>query len=104
VEAALGIERVLKKPTPCCMVSSFGSSALEFEMWFWIRDPAAGVNNVKSDVLLALWAALDQPGAKLAKPTPARVIYEIAEKHNGNGAGRKPPLRPKRATRSSFPA
>jgi small-conductance mechanosensitive channel len=104
VQAALGIERVLKKPTPSCMVSSFGSTALEFEMWFWIRDPAAGVNNVKSDVLLALWDALDQPGATLAKPAPARVIYEMAEKHNGNGLGKRPISKSKRTARSSFPA
>jgi hypothetical protein len=71
-------------------------------MWFWIRDPAAGVNNVKSDVLLALWDALDQPGAKLAKPSPARVIYEMA--HNGNGAAKKPPPKSKRGARSPFPA
>jgi len=100
VEAALGIERVLKKPVPCCMVSAFGATALEFEMWFWIRDPAAGINNVKSDVLLALWAALDQPGAKLAKSTPARVIYEMAEKHNGNGS--KTAAKRKRTVRSSL--
>jgi small-conductance mechanosensitive channel len=78
VAAALSIERVMKKPTPCCMVAAFGASALEFEMWFWIRDAAAGITNVKSDVLLALWDALDQQGAKLAKPGPARVIYEMA--------------------------
>jgi len=103
VAAALGIERVLKKPAPACMASAFGSTALEFEMWFWIRDAAAGLNNVKSEVLLALWDALDQPGAKLFRPSPARVIYEMAEKHNGNGAGKKLQAKPKRP-RSTFPA
>jgi small-conductance mechanosensitive channel len=78
VQAALGIERVIKKPTPCCMVAAFGSTAIEFEMWFWIRDAAAGITNVKSDVLLALWDSLDQQGARLARPGPARVIYEMA--------------------------
>jgi len=80
VEAALSVERVLKKPAPACMLSEFGSSSIEFELWFWIKDPAAGVANVKSDVLLALWDALDKQGAKLAKPGPARVIYELANK------------------------
>jgi small-conductance mechanosensitive channel len=78
VEAAQSIERVAKKPAPSCMLSAFGSSALEFELWFWITDPAAGVANVKSDVLLALWDTLDKQGAKIAKPGPARVIYELA--------------------------
>lgn len=78
VTAAQSIERVAKKPSPSCMLSAFGGSALEFELWFWITDPAAGVANVKSDVLLALWDALDKQNARLAKPGPARVIYELA--------------------------
>jgi small-conductance mechanosensitive channel len=78
IAAALGVERVVRKPAPACMVSAFGAAALEFELWFWINDPSTGVNNVKSDVLLALWGALDAQGAKLAKPGPARVIYEMA--------------------------
>lgn len=77
--AALTVERVLKKPAPCCMVTAFGTGSVEFEMWFWIRDPATGITNVKSDVLLALWDGLNQPDARLPKPGPARVIYEMAD-------------------------
>ena len=86
VTAAQSIERVAKRPAPSCMLSAFGASALEFELWFWITDPAAGVANVKSDVLLALWDVLDKQNAKLAKPGPARVIYELAP----NGAPQPP--------------
>lgn len=86
-QSALNIERVIKKPAPACMVSAFGTSALEFEMWFWIRDPAAGIQNVKSDVLLALWDALEQDGARLWRPTPSRVIYEMADKPKGRAGG-----------------
>ena len=78
VAAARSIERIAKKPSPSCMLSAFGTSALEFELWFWITDPAAGIANVKSDVLLTLWDCLDKQGAKIAKPGPARVIYELA--------------------------
>lgn len=94
-EAALNIERVIKKPSPCCMVSAFGTGALEFEMWFWIRDPATGITNVKSDVLLALWDALNQPDARIAKPGPARVIYEMADTQPTGAKG----LLPKAKTR-----
>jgi hypothetical protein len=52
-------------------------------MWFWIRDPSTGITNVKSDVLLALWDALDQPDARMPKPGPARVIYEMADQSGG---------------------
>jgi small-conductance mechanosensitive channel len=89
IAAALGVERVARKPAPACMVSAFGATALEFELWFWINNPSAGVNNVKSDVLLSLWDALDAQGAKLAKPGPARVIYEMADT-NGPAHGPVP--------------
>jgi small-conductance mechanosensitive channel len=83
------------------MIANFGTSALEFELWFWIRDPATGIANVKSDVLLALWDALDKQGARLAKPTPSRVIYEMAEQQNGSS--RKPASKSKRPARPAFP-
>ncbi len=63
-------------------------------MWFWITDPAAGVANVKSDVLLALWDALDKQNAKLAKPGPARVIYEMANKPKGGSDAPSEPKSP----------
>jgi len=78
VETALSIDRVLRKPAPQCLLSAFGSSSIEYELWFWIRDPAAGVANVKSDVLLALWDSLSNAGVKIPKPGPSRVIYELA--------------------------
>src|SRR5882757_3628335 len=83
VEAALSVERVLKKPAPACMLTEFGSTSIEFELWFWIKDPAAGVTNVKSEVLLALWDTLDKQGVSIPKPGPARVIYEMANKPKG---------------------
>lgn len=79
VEAALSVERVLKKPAPACMLCEFGATSIEFELWFWIKDPAAGVANVKSDVLLALWDTLAKQGVNIPKPGPARVIYELAK-------------------------
>jgi small-conductance mechanosensitive channel len=78
VAAAQTIDRVMKKPAPVCMLSAFGATSIEFELWFWIRDPAAGVANVKSDVLLALWDTLAHQGVTIPKPGPARIIYELA--------------------------
>ncbi|MEI9804043.1 MAG: mechanosensitive ion channel domain-containing protein [Pseudolabrys sp.] len=99
VNAALSVSRVLPKPAPACMLSEFGNAAIEFELWFWIKDPAAGVANVKSDVLLALWDALDKRGAKLAKPGPARVIYELAADKKAKGSDDAAPG----ASKSPFP-
>ncbi|RDV04401.1 mechanosensitive ion channel family protein [Undibacter mobilis] len=78
VEAAQRVDRVVQKPTPQCMLTAFGSTSIEYEMWFWIRDPAAGIINVRSDVLLALWDTLAHQGVTIPKPGPARVIYELA--------------------------
>lgn len=78
VAAAAATERVLKKPAPQCMLTAFGATSIEFELWFWIKDPSAGVVNVKSDVMLALWDTLANEGVKIPKPGPARVIYELA--------------------------
>lgn len=90
VEAALSIERVLKKPAPACMLTEFGATSIEFELWFWIKDPAAGVTNVKSDVLLALWDTLAKSGVNIPKPGPARVIYELANDKPKGGAESEP--------------
>jgi small-conductance mechanosensitive channel len=84
VKAALDVERVLRKPAPACMLTAFGATSVEFQMWFWINNPSAGIDNVKSDVLLALWNALSVDGARLAKPGPARVIYEMAGTQDGS--------------------
>lgn len=78
VEAATRVARVVSKPTPQCMLTAFGPTSIQYEMWFWIRDPAAGIVNVQSDVLLALWDSLAQAGVTIPKPGPARVIYELA--------------------------
>jgi small-conductance mechanosensitive channel len=91
MEAALSVERVLKKPAPACMLCEFGATSIEFELWFWIRDPAAGVVNVKSDVLLALWDTLDKQGVNIPKPGPARVIYELAQSNKPKGGTDSPP-------------
>jgi small-conductance mechanosensitive channel len=85
VQAALSVERVLKKPAPQCMLTAFGATSIEYELWFWIRDPAAGVVNVKSDVLLALWDTLAGQGVSIPKPGPSRVIYELAREDEPDG-------------------
>jgi small-conductance mechanosensitive channel len=54
-EAAHETLRVLRDPAPVCRLMGFGDSAVNLEMRFWIEDPANGVINVRSQVLLSLW-------------------------------------------------
>ena len=51
-EAAREMPRVLRDPAPVCRLMGFGDSAVNLEMRFWIEDPANGVINVRSAVLL----------------------------------------------------
>jgi small-conductance mechanosensitive channel len=54
-EAARETPRVLDDPAPVCRLMGFGDSVANLEMRFWIDDPANGVINVRSLVLLAIW-------------------------------------------------
>lgn len=78
IAAALSVPRVLKKPAPACHVTAFGSVAIEYELWFWIEDPAAGVISARSAVMLALWDTFEREGIGIPKPGATRVILEQA--------------------------
>jgi small-conductance mechanosensitive channel len=66
IETAANMPRVLRDPQPVCHFASFGQTALEFKLRFWISDPHEGVNNLRSEVLLALWDALRRDGIGIA--------------------------------------
>ena len=71
-ETAASVERVLKAPSPMCNLVEFGDSSVNFDLRFWINDPANGVANVTSQVLLALWDRLHDMGIEI--PFPQREI------------------------------
>lgn len=56
--AAQAVERVVDHPTPVCNLMAFGESSIDFDLRFWITDPANGMSNVRSEVLLGIWEAL----------------------------------------------
>ncbi|WP_332812359.1 mechanosensitive ion channel family protein [Sphingomonas sp.] len=55
IEASLQSERVLKTPKPNVWLRAFGDNALEHDILVWIKDPAAGIGNVQSEILNRLW-------------------------------------------------
>jgi len=73
LEAALAQPRVLQQPAPCAMLAQFGSDGLEFTLGYWIGDPGNGMGGVKSDVNLAVLAALRANQIEI--PYPQRVIH-----------------------------
>jgi small-conductance mechanosensitive channel len=72
-ETAVSVERVLKTPAPMCNLVEFGDSRVNFDLRFWINDPANGVVNVTSQVMLALWDRLKEMGVEM--PYPQRDLH-----------------------------
>jgi small-conductance mechanosensitive channel len=62
------IDRVLALPKPRCNLVEFGDSSVNFDLRFWINDPANGVTNVKSDVMMAIWDWLHEEGIEIPFP------------------------------------
>ncbi|TPE51030.1 mechanosensitive ion channel family protein [Amaricoccus solimangrovi] len=63
-EAARETPRVLRHPEPVCRLMSFGDSTVNLEMRFWVDDPANGVINVRSAVLVSIWRKFREHGIR----------------------------------------
>jgi len=72
LEAAKSVKRVLPLPEPSVWLSGYGDSSVDFVIQCWIRDPEAGVGNVRSEVLKALWHLFHREGIEI--PFPQRDI------------------------------
>ena len=75
--AAAAQERVLKDPGPVVNLTNFGSSGLEFTLNYWMTDPENGQQNLRSQVNLAVLAALRQNGIEI--PFPQQVVHTKAD-------------------------
>ncbi len=73
IEAAGRVDRVdSTRNPPVCWMTAFGDSSLDFLLRFWIRDPQAGLTNVRGKVLLALWDTFKEHDINI--PFPHREI------------------------------
>jgi small-conductance mechanosensitive channel len=71
IDTAATAPRALKNKPPSCLLTEFAEAGMKFSLTFWIADPD-GMDRVKSDVMLALWAAFKQEGIRV--PYPVREI------------------------------
>lgn len=78
VEIAAATPRVIKLNPPACLLTEFTEAGMKFSLTFWIADPDAGMDNVRSDVMLSLWDAF--------KRENIRVAYPVREIHIRGGA------------------
>src|SRR5215469_10382759 len=68
IEAAVAVSRIVEVPKPACLLKEFGDSAVILELRFWIRDPANGTANVRSEVMLCLWDLFREHGIEFPFP------------------------------------
>jgi small-conductance mechanosensitive channel len=71
VGVAAAAPRAIKSKPPGCLLVEFAEAGMKFSLTFWISDPD-GMDNVKSDVMLALWDAFKREGIQV--PYPVREI------------------------------
>jgi len=70
-DIAASAKRAIKGKPPNCILTEFAEAGMKFALTFWIADPD-GMDNVKSDVMLALWEAFKREGIRV--PYPVREI------------------------------
>lgn len=73
VEAAETVPRVLSSPKVKCLLRGFGDNSIDLEVRFWIADPGQGVNNVASEVLVAIWQSFKDNDVEF--PFPQRDVH-----------------------------
>ena len=75
VETAGAQSRVLSDPVPKAFVVAFADSGINMELDFWVADPEAGVQKLRSDINLAIWRAFQV--ANIQIPFPQREVRII---------------------------
>lgn len=77
IEAAAGVDRVLKDRAPVCHIVGFGDSSVDYILRFWITDPSGGLTNIRGNVFLALWDAFQEHGISI--PFPQREVRMLGD-------------------------
>lgn len=73
VDAAQDLPRVLPDPAPVARMLEFGDNGINLELRVWINDPEEGLNNIRSDLNLAVWRKFKEK--KITIPYPQRDVY-----------------------------
>src|SRR3984885_832172 len=73
MHATEGNPRILRDPPPVSRLMQFSDHGMDLELRFWIADPEAGVNNVRSDVNRAIWRLFRDAGITI--PVAQREVF-----------------------------
>ena len=89
---ALTVPRVLPTPAPKALQLSYGDSAINYALRFWIANPMDNVG-ICSEVNQAIWSAFQREGIEI--PFPQQVQYDLSwppEQHQPRPIN--PPINP----------
>jgi small-conductance mechanosensitive channel len=86
LRAAACSPRILQDPSPVVRLMSFHDYGLDLELRFWIADPEAGVNNVRSDVNRAIWRLFKEAGITIPRAQLDVRMYDAAGRIIGSAA------------------
>jgi len=81
VDLAKQHPRVLPNPEPVGRLLEFGDNGIGVELRIWINDPEKGVNNVRSELNLAIWRAFKENHVTI--PFPQRDVYIKSNPESG---------------------
>ena len=71
IEIASASPRAIKLKPANCVLTEFAEAGMKFSLTFWIAEPD-GMDNVKSDVMLAMWDVFKKENIRV--PYPVREI------------------------------
>jgi len=100
--AATCSPRILRDPAPVARLMGFHDYGLDLELRFWIADPQAGVNNVRSDVNRAIWMLFKEHGIRIPRAQLDVRMFDADGRIIGHGTlPARPPDAATTGTRSS---
>ena len=77
IEAAQSEPRVLKDPAPAVLLTSFGESAINLTLGFWIADIENGTALLTSQINRKIWQRFKEEGVEM--PFPQREVRILKE-------------------------
>lgn len=72
IQAGKETDRVIPDKDPVCWLLGYGDSSVDFELRVWIRDPANGLNNLRSSIYVRLWDLFKEHDIEI--PFPQRDL------------------------------
>jgi small-conductance mechanosensitive channel len=66
--------RVVREPAPIAQANAFGVEGIELELAFWVLDPENGTNDVRSDLILAIYEAFNTQGIRIPRVGHAEFV------------------------------